>query len=344
MYTLEQLARAVGGRVRGDPATEIRGIQPFESAGPGDLALAAAQRFRRDPEATGASALLVGQDFSGGSRPLLQVEKPKLAFARLLALFHQKPYRPGGVSPLAAIGKNCRLGADLTLHPFASVEDGARLGDRVTLYPGVSVGSGCAVGDDCVLHANVVLYEGVTLGNRVVLHAGTVIGADGFGYVRDGEVQVKIPQTGTVVIGDDVEIGANSCVDRATFGATVIESGVKLDNHVHVGHNCRVGANTVIVAQVGISGSVEIGKGCVLAGHVGVSDHVRLGDQVNVLAKSAVFKDVPSRSTVSGQPAMDHRRALRIEALRRRLPELYREWKQSDAAAPKRTRTRDQRL
>ena len=309
MYTLQKLAEHVGGRVAGDSQIEIRGIQPFESAGPGDLTLAGKKRYQENLGQTRASAVIVLPGVVSDEKPLLQVERPKVAFARLLSLFHPRPAAAQGISPLAHISESAKVSEDVTIYPF------------------VFVGDHCVIGRGSVLHPHVILYENVSLGQRVILHSGTVIGADGFGYVFDGQTQVKIPQTGSVTIGDDVEIGANSCVDRATFGATVLERGVKLDNHVHIGHNCRIGENTVIAGQVGLSGSVEVGKNCIFAGHSGVVDHVKIGDQVTVMMKSAVSKDVPSRSVVSGQPAMEHRQWMKIKAVTRRFPEIYREWR-----------------
>lgn len=311
----------------GDSQMEIRGIQPFESAGPGDLTLAAQKKYQEHLDQTRASAVIVSPGVESDEKPLLQVERPKVAFARLLALFHPRPAAVKGISPQAHISESSRVFEDVTIHPFVFVGDEVVIEKEVTLFSGVHVGNHCVIGRGCVLHPNVTLYENVSLGERVILHSGTVIGADGFGYVFDGQTQVKIPQTGSVTIGDDVEIGANSCVDRAGFGATVLERGVKLDNHVHIGHNCRIGENTVIAGQVGLSGSVEVGKNCTFAGHAGVVDHVKIGDQVTVMMKSAVSKDIPSQSVVSGQPAMEHRQWMKIEAATRRLPEIYREWK-----------------
>jgi len=327
VYTLQKLAEHVGGRVAGDSQMEIRGIQPFESAGPGDLTLAAQKKYQEHLDQTRASAVIVSPGVESEEKPLLQVERPKVAFARLLALFHPRPAAVTGISPQAHISESSRVFEDVTIHPFVFVGDEVVIEKEVTLFSGVHVGNHCVIGRGCVLHPNVTLYENVSLGERVILHSGTVIGADGFGYVFDGQTQVKIPQTGSVTIGDDVEIGANSCVDRAGFGVTVLERGVKLDNHVHIGHNCRIGENTVIAGQVGLSGSVEVGKNCTFAGHAGVVDHVKIGDQVTVMMKSAVSKDIPSQSVVSGQPAMEHRQWMKIEAATRRLPEIYREWK-----------------
>lgn len=308
MYTLQKLAEHVEGRVAGDPEIEIRGMAPFESAEPGDLTFAGRKKYQQQLDQTRASAVIVPPDVESNQKTLLQVEKPKVAFARLLTLFYPGS-KAQGISPLAHVSESAQVAEDVTIHPF------------------VFVGDHCVIGRGCILHPHVTLYENVSLGERVIVHSGTVIGADGFGYVFDGQRQVKIPQTGSVTIGDDVEIGANSCVDRATFGSTVLERGVKLDNHVHIGHNCRIGENTVIAGQVGLSGSVQVGKNCTFAGHAGVVDHVKIGDQVTVMMKTAVSKDVASGSVVSGQPAMEHRQWMKIEAVTRRFPEIYREWK-----------------
>jgi UDP-3-O-[3-hydroxymyristoyl] glucosamine N-acyltransferase len=302
-------------------------LLPFDSAGPGDLTLAVDRRNLRRLGSCAASAAIVPPGAEPHGLSVLEVDDPKATFARLLELFNRRPFVPAGISNLAFVGRECQIPDEVTVAPFASLGDRVVLGPRTAILEGARVGEGCVLGADVIVHPNVVLYPGVQLGDRVIIHSGTVIGADGFGYVWDGGRHVKVPQTGTVVIEDDVEIGANSCVDRATFGATVIERGVKLDNHVHIGHNCRVGRDTIMVAQVGVSGSVNIGRSCIFAGHSGVVDHVTIGDHVKVMMKSGVSKDVPSGGRVSGSPAMDHEQAMRIEAVKRRLPELYRELK-----------------
>ena len=327
LYRLRRLAEHVGGEVAGDPDTPIRRLRPFETAGPGDLTLAARKRYEELIPESGASAVIVSRTVPFHNRPLLRVDNPKLAFARLLQFIHRAPFVPTGVSPGATVGRGCSIPERVSVYPHVHVGDSVTLGEEVTLHPGVHVGNGCSIGPGSVLHPSVTIYDGIRIGARVILHSGAVIGADGFGYVFDGKRQVKIPQRGTVVIEDDVEIGANSCVDRATFGRTTIRRGVKLDDHVHIGHNCTIGENTVIVGQVGVSGSVTIGRNCILAGHSGVVDHVRIGDGVKVLAKTAVTKDIPDGMTVSGQPARDHRTTVKIQALTRRLPQLMKEWR-----------------
>lgn len=324
-YPLQILAEYVGGRISGDPQIQIGGVRPFQGAEEGDLTLALEKRYRDQIPVTRASAVIVPLDFTSTEKTLLQVENPKLAFARLLAFFHEKRFVAEGISPLAYIGRRSQISEKVSIDPFAYVGDQVQIGDGVKLFSGVYVGDGCAIGQDCTLYPNVVLYDGVSLGRRVIVHGGTVIGADGYGYVFDGQGHFKIPQIGTVVIEDDVEIGANCCVDRATFGTTLIRKGVKLDNHVHIAHNCEVGENTIIVAQVGLAGSVKVGKNCALGGNSGVIERVQVGDQARVMVKALVTKDVASRGVVSGNPAMDHRRRMKLQALTRRLPELYRE-------------------
>ncbi len=316
----------VGGTVAGDGTTLIRGVAPFEDAVEGDVTLATG-RYLESLDRTRASALIVPKEAVCPARNLLLVDRPKVAFARILQRFTEVPFHAAGISDHAAIGRQCTIHENVTIGPFVSVGDRVVIEEGVRLGPGVTLGDDVRVGLGSILHANVSVYRSVTIGRRVIVHSGTVIGADGFGYVFDGQAQVKIPQTGTVEIGDDVEIGANCCIDRATFGATVLEPHVKLDNLVHVAHNCRIGANTVIVGCCGISGSVEIGRNCVLAGQSGVADHVHIGDDVTILARASVFKDVPSGSVVSGTPARDHRQELRSQAALRRLPEILRKWR-----------------
>ena len=329
MYRLKQLAKETGGQVIGDPETAIAGIQPFELAGFGDITVAFNKQCLEDLDSSAASAVIVGQGVKSAEKVLLSVDNPKLAFAQVLQLFTCRPFEPLGVSSQASIGNNCKISDLVSIHPFVTIGDDVVIEEHVTVSAGTSVGKSCRIGSGSILHPNVTLYAEVTLGARVIVHSGTVIGADGFGYVFDGSQQVKIPQTGSVEIQEDVEIGANSCVDRATFGVTLLERGVKLDNHVHIAHNCRIGENTIIVGYVGISGSVTIGRNCLLAGQCGTVDHVRIGDNVTVMARAVVTKDVPSGSVVSGRHGRTHRQELRQDALLRRLPQIYRDWKES---------------
>lgn len=323
--TLAQLADLVGGVIAGDPNLQIVGAAPFESAGEGEITLALDRHYISRLDQTRAAAVIVPLDAAREGKDLLKCSRPKVAFAKILDHFTRQPFQATGISKQAFVGERCRISPEVSIHPFVHVGSDVGIESGVTLYPGVVIGNGCHIGRDSVLRPNVTLYPGVRLGARVIVHSGTVIGADGFGYAFDGSRQVKIPQLGSVEIGDDVEIGANCCIDRATFGTTRLEHDVKLDNLVHIAHNCHIGANTVIVGCVGVSGSVEIGENCVFAGQSGVSDHVRIGDRVTVLAKSAVTRDIPAGSTVSGIPARDHREELRSRAALRQLPDLVRE-------------------
>ena len=326
-YKLGDLAEIVNGEVYGDPEFQVTDAKPFDSAGFHEITLAANQKLLSDLDQTASGAVIVPRGTGGKNKNLLAADNPKAVFARILQLFHNQPFAASGISSHAVIGKNCRISEEVTIEPFVSIGDSVTINEQVTVASGCSIGSNCRIGQGCSLFPNVTLYPGVILGERVTIHSGTVIGADGFGYVRDGDEQVKLPQTGNVEIGDDVEIGANSCVDRAAFGSTVLEKNEKIDNHVHIGHNCRIGEGTIIVGSVGISGSVTIGKNCIFAGQSGASDHVTIGDNVIVLAKTAITKDVPSGMTVSGLYGRNHSKQIKTEAILNRLPDMYRDLK-----------------
>ncbi|MGA9522319.1 MAG: UDP-3-O-(3-hydroxymyristoyl)glucosamine N-acyltransferase [Myxococcaceae bacterium] len=331
--TLAELARAVGGELlSGDPSLPIRGVNVLSDAGPGDLSFYGNTRYRRALDDTRASAVLINGEppVSREGLAWVRVGNPHLAFARVSALFHPRPRFAPGIHPQAHIHPEARVHPDATVMAGATVEQGAEIGARAVLFPGVYVGQGARVGEDTVLHPNVVVREACLVGARVILNAGCVIGADGFGFALDLEVpeHFKIPQAGIVRIEDDVEIGACSCVDRATLGETVIGRGTKIDNLVQIAHNVRVGPLSLLCAQVGVSGSSEIGTGVVLAGQVGVVGHIRVGDMVKVGAQSGVAQDVPDGAVVSGTPAFDHREWLRASAAQQQLGSLVRELRQ----------------
>lgn len=322
--TLAELAALVGGEVLGDPSIEITGISSPELAGSRDITFIVNARHEPRLQATQAAAVMVPEARLGGGLPKIVVPGVYLAYARVAALLHPSKPEGRGVAPDAWVHPEARVGEDVTVYPFVWIGRGARIGDRVTLYPMVCVGEGCEIGEDSVLYPGVVVYPGCSLGRRVVIHAGTVIGSDGFGYARDGSRCVKIPQLGTVRIEDDVEIGANAAVDRASFGTTWIQRGVKMDNLVQVGHNVTVGEDAVLAGQVGLAGSVQVGRAVVLAGQVGVANHVRIGEGAMVGSKSGVAQDVPPGGLVSGIPAIPHRIWLRSSHAFSRLPELVR--------------------
>jgi UDP-3-O-[3-hydroxymyristoyl] glucosamine N-acyltransferase len=252
---------------------------------------------------------------------LVVVERPYLALANVLALFDRRPRTQPGVDPRSALAGDCVLGKDVSVGPFVTAGAGCTIGDRAALMAGVTLGPGVRIGEDAVLHPSVTVYDGCIIGARSVIHAGSVVGSDGFGYAEDRGAHIKIPQLGNVVVEEDVEIGANVTVDRATFGSTCIRKGTKIDNLVQVGHNCDVGENSILVAQVGLSGSVRVGRGVVFAGQSGSVGHVSIGDGSRIGAKSAVTGDLPAGSFVIGHPARDHREWKKVQAMLARLPE-----------------------
>jgi len=319
---LRELAQWVDGTVIGDGEIEISGVAAVEEARAGEITFIANPKYLPKLSQTNASAIIVSKEVTQADKPLLCVTNPYLAFGKILTLFSQKPYQPKGIDSNAWISPTARLGKDLTLYPFVYIGDRCSIGDRVTLYPGVSVGGDSSIGEDSILHPNVSIYSGTIIGRRVILHSGVVVGSDGFGYVKEGKKNVKIPQVGTVEIEDDVEIGANTTIDRATLGKTIIRRGVKIDNLVQVAHNVTIGEDSIIVAQVGISGSTKIGNNVTLAGQVGVVGHIEIGDNVMVGAQAGVTHDLPADQGYVGSPALPHREFLRAITVFPKLPEM----------------------
>jgi len=319
---LEDLAERVGGRVIGDPERRVRGVATLEDAGPEDLSLFTHPRYRQAAEATRAGAVLVGPGTELRGHDLLEVPQPYVALAELLEHFHPEPRRAGGVHADARVADSCRLGREVEIGPFAVVGQDAVLGDRVSIGAGCVIGDGSRIGDDSVLMPRVVLYPRTEVGARCRIHAGVVLGGDGFGFATIGGSHRKIPQVGRVVVEDDVEIGANSAVDRATLGETVIGAGTKIDDLVMVAHGVRIGPGCLLAAQAGIAGSTRVGAGVAFAGQSGASGHLELGERSVVAAKSAVLQDLAPGSFVAGIPAVPHGTWKRAQALFARLPEL----------------------
>jgi len=319
---LGDLAGATGCRLDGAADVEIRGVRSLEEAGPEDLSFVAREAYLSRLAGSRAGAVIVGEGWSPVDRSALRTRNPYLALARALALLQPGREIEPGIHPTAVVGPEAAISPLATVGPLCLIGRAASLGDHTVLEGQVAVGEGVRIGNHCRLAPQVVLRDGVQLGDRVIIHSGTVIGADGFGYARDGARYVKIPQVGRVVIEDDVEIGANVAIDRATLGETRIGRGTKIDNLVQIAHNVQVGADTVIVAQVGISGSTRIGARVTLAGQVGIVDHVEIGDDVIVGSQAGVSKDIPPRSVVLGAPAIPHQEYKRQLAAFARLPEL----------------------
>jgi UDP-3-O-[3-hydroxymyristoyl] glucosamine N-acyltransferase len=322
--TLEELARLLGAELDGDAALVVEGPASLSEAGPRQISFLANPRYRAQLLTTRAGAVVVGPDETKPRPDLsfLRCADPSRAFTSVVTAFvDDAPRLPPGIHPSAVVEPGAEIDASASVGAQCVVESGARIGARAQLRAGVCVGRDAQVGADSVLHPRVVLYAGVSIGARCVLHAGCVIGADGFGFEPTKDGWVKIPQCGTVVVEDDVEIGANTTIDRARFGATRIGRGVKLDNLVHLAHNVEVGELALVIAQTGVAGSARIGKRAIVAGQVGVAGHVHIGDGARVAAQSGVFGDVPAGADYMGHPARPRVRSLRVLALVQRLPE-----------------------
>ena len=319
---LKELAEWVGGTVVGDGEVGISGVASIEEAKFGELTFIANSKYLRKLGETKASAIIVSKEVTLAEKPLLCVANPYLAFVKISTLFFSKPYQPKGIDPNAWISPTAQLGKDLIIYPYVYIGDRCRIEDRVTLYPGVYIGENSSIGEDSILYPNVTIYSGAVIGKRVILHGGVVIGADGFGYVKDGKKNIKIPQVGKVIIEDDVEVGANTTIDRASLGKTIIRRGVKIDNLAQIAHSVEIGEDSIIVAQVGIAGSTKIGRNVTLAGQVGVRDHIEIGDNVMVGGQSGVAQDLPANQGYTGSPALPHREFLRMVTLLPKLPEM----------------------
>jgi UDP-3-O-[3-hydroxymyristoyl] glucosamine N-acyltransferase len=323
-YSLRELADIVGGEVVGDGEVEIRGIAGIREAEPGDITFVANPRYAEFLSGTRASAVIGGKDVKA-AKPLIRIDDPYYAYLQVLSLFaaQQAVSYARGVHPMAVVHPEAVLGEDVCIGPFCEIGERASVGSGSTLLCGTFVGRGSVIGANCLIYPNVTIREGCRVGDRVILHPGVVLGSDGFGYARNGGAHHKVPQIGGVVVEDHVEIGANTCVDRATTGSTVIRRGTKIDNLVQIAHNVVVGEATVIAAQAGISGSAEIGNHVVIGGQVGVVGHISVGDGVTVGARGAVTKSVVPNITVSGYPAREHVQARRLLAHTAMLPALF---------------------
>ena len=322
MKTVQEIADHVGGRVHGDGAVEIRTVGSLERATRGALAYAEGKHLAQ-VAATGASCVLV-PEVEPPDRTVIVVAKPRVAFARA-AQWLLPPRLPApGVHETALVAPDAALGAEVSIGAWTVVEAGARIGARTAIFPGGYVGAGASLGADCVVYPRVVLYPGTTVGDRVILHAGAIIGSDGFGFVFDGERQVKVPQVGRARIGDDVEIGANACVDRGALDETAIAGGVKIDNLCQIGHNVRIGDHAVISAQTGVAGSSTIGREAVIGGQAGIADYCRIDDRGIVGAQCGVpsRKRVPAGQPFWGTPARPLRDVKKQQGHLHRLPRM----------------------
>lgn len=336
--TVSELALVVSGRVFGDGQTVIHGIAAMEDAQLGDITFAENLRFLVNAASSQASAIITPETdlddalANGGlsSKTLIQVANPRLAFAQLLDLFAPERYQTREIHPAAIFGSDFRHGASVSIGANCVFGENVRLGENVTIHPLVYLGDDVEIGDNAVIHPNVSLLRGTIIGANTIIHSGAVLGADGYGYLTTGGKHRKVPQIGNVAVGADVEIGANVTIDRARTGTTRIGRGTKIDNLVHIGHNCEIGEDCLIVAQVGLAGGVETGKNVILAGQSGVKEQVKIGDYAVVAAQSGVFRDVPAKQHVSGYPARPHREALKAAATANQVPELMRAFREME--------------
>lgn len=336
-YTLGEIAREIGAVLQGDPERRVSGIAGIEEAGPDQLGFLADPRYAPVAAKSRAAALIVSPASTDLPQPLLICEKPYLGFALAASLFSTPPSLAEGIHPTAVVDPAATIGEEVRVGPLAQIGAGTSVGPRTRIYGGTYIGSNCKIGEDCLLFPGVHILDRIEMGNRIIIHSGTVVGSDGFGYAADESGRHhKIPQTGTVEIEDDVEIGSNCSIDRATFGRTRIGTGTKIDNLVQIAHNVTIGRHSILVAQVGISGSTRIGNHVILAGQVGIVGHISIGDRVRIGAKSGVIHSIKDGEDHAGYPAFPHREWLKSVANVKRLAQMRDELKQ--------LRTRIQRI
>ncbi len=320
---LGDIAKAICGElINGSDDTLISNAAGLKDARQGEISFISHRRFLKDIDKTSASALVIPKDMVFDKLPAIKVDNPYFAFSQLLHLFHDQPYSARGIDSSASVGSNVELGADISIYPYVYIGNNAVIGDNVTIYPFTFIGEGSVIGSNSVIYSNVTVREMCRIGARVIIHSGAVIGSDGFGYVTHQGTHHKIPQIGGVVIGDDVEVGANTTIDRATTGNTIIGRGTKIDNLVQVAHNVSIGEHCLFAAQSGIAGSSTTGNYVVMAGQSGVSDHINIGNNVILTGKSGATRDIKDGETVSGVTSMPHRSWLKSMAVFEDLPEM----------------------
>jgi len=322
--TLREIAQLIDGEVVGNGNTVITGVCGIKEAQAGDITFLANPKYLPFIDKTLASAIITSREVKNASKPIIRTEDPSLAFARIVSsLMPSEARHPRGIHQSVILGKNVSLGPNTAIGAYVVIGDDTEIGDNTIIYPGCFIGHNTKIGNDTLIYSNVSIRENVTIGSKVIIHSGTVIGSDGFGFATIKGEHHKIPQLGTVVIENDVEIGSNVSIDRARFDKTLIGRGTKIDNLVHIAHNVIVGENSLIIAQAGISGSTIIGRGATLAGQAGLVGHITVGDGAIIAAQAGVTKSVPANTTVSGYPAREHSKALKVDACVQNLPKLY---------------------
>ncbi|MEP9411758.1 MAG: UDP-3-O-(3-hydroxymyristoyl)glucosamine N-acyltransferase [Candidatus Brocadia sp.] len=329
--TLQELSEYVGGVVIGDPSVKIRGVMGIDDAQEGYITFISNDKYIRKINQTRASAIIISPKLKDTNfllsqkreRNLLVCNNPYLAFAKLVELLmYKKPTYTKGIDSSVRIDKTAVIGQDVSIHSYVTIGQNTQIGNRVVLHPCVYIGDDCIIGDDTIIYPNAVIYNKTVIGKRVTIHSNTVIGSSGFGYAPDGQGYYKIPQVGIAIIEDDVDIGANTTINRAVLGETIIRKGTKIDSQVVISHNVEVGENSLIVSQVGIAGSAKIGKHVTLAGGVGIVGHIQIGDNVTVGGYSGVINDIPSNETYLGAPALPIKRMRKCYVIIEKLPEM----------------------
>lgn len=321
--TLKELADYLDGEVIGDENIKIKGVMTIDEATEGYITFVSNIKYLKKIEETKASAILVSPGITAKGKNLLVTKNPYLSFAKVVDLMMnpEKVY-PGTLDDSASVSDSAEIGSNVTAYPFVFIGENVKVADNVVLYPGVYVGDDCQIGKDTIIHPNTVLHKGTVIGERVVIHSNTVIGCSGYGYAPDGKTYYKIPQVGIAVIEDDVDIGANTTINRGVLGETRIKRGTKIDSEVIIAHNVEIGEDTLITSQVGIAGSVEIGNNVILAGGAGIAGHIKVGDNVKVGGWTGVTKDLASGGTFLGTPAIEIERMRKCYLIIQKLPEM----------------------
>ena len=322
LYSAEELAEIVNGKVIGDKKKIITGVAGVLESNERQITFAENEKYLHQAEESDAGAVIVPENLEKSRKTIILVKNPRLAYAKIASLFTPDVFYKPGVHPSAVVSEKAEIGNNVSIHPQVVIDDNVVIGDNTVLAAGVYLGKGVKIGSKTIIHPNVVIEYGTIIGSNVIIHAGTVIGSDGYGFVSAADGHHKIPQLGNVVIEDNVEVGANVTIDRGTSGSTLIGKGTKIDNLVQIAHNVKTGPDCLIIAQVGIAGSAELGRRVTLAGKTGVVGHIKVADNVTVASTSTVTKNTPAGVFYSGNPAQDHKAELKEQAARRKIPEL----------------------
>lgn len=327
-FSAKQIATFIQGEIVGDENATVHTFAKIEEGMPGAISFLSNPKYTSYIYDTQSSIVLVNKDFIPEQEvktTLIKVDNAYESLAKLLNLYEQSKPKLTGISPLAFVAESAKIGKDVYIAPFACIGEDAEIGDHTVIHPHVTIGSGAKIGSNCIIYANATVYHDCRIGNHCILHAGCVIGADGFGFAPTPEGYEKIPQIGITILEDNVEVGANTCIDRATMGATIVHSSVKLDNLIQIAHNDEIGSHTVMAAQVGIAGSTKVGEWCMMGGQVGVAGHIHIGDKVNLGAQSGVPGSIKDGSQLIGTPPMEPKPYFKSAAIYRKLPDMYTE-------------------